>query len=223
MQNSTIFILLFSVVVFLSGCQGWRLTGREFQTEEELRHPPVVKAVEQAIQASIPAAKEEQGGPTSVPVLSLRGVGVKTLFMVRLFIAGLYLPKNVLSQNALDTDVPKEISVKFYAKFSSRDFVNFTLKHIKPNITRAEFDSLAQEFNRMAEISPDIKAGDTLALLYEPEIGTSFIHNGTVKGTIQGALFSKAVFSTWIGPKPFDHIVKRQVLGIPSPIERRSK
>ena len=102
----------------------------------------------------------------------------------------------------------------FYVKIAAQAFANYTIDNIKPNVTPQELESLKMEMGRLGELFPNIKPGDTLSLSYKPGEGTSFIHNGQVRGIVPGELFSKAIFSTWIGPKPFDQTLKHQVLGM---------
>ncbi len=199
--------------LLFSSCasSGWRLKGDEFPKSYEQESQVIAEKVSKVESKEIPRAEPKA---SHKEILTLRGVGVKTLFMIRVFIASLYLPSNVPSSDAMETDVPKHLSVVFYAKFSSKDFFNFTVDHIKPNLNRQEFQMIQPQLNQMKVFSPGIKSGDTFALSYRPNEGTRFILNGKVIGVVEGELFSKAIFSTWIGEKPFDHIVKRQVLGI---------
>ena len=60
----------------------------------------------------------------------------------------------------------------------------------------------------------DLKAGDRFSLTYIPAIGTKFEHNACLVGTIKGRAFARALFSVWIGQKPFDHELKDEVLGL---------
>ncbi len=146
--------------------------------------------------------------------LVLRGVAVKNVLLMRIFRAGLYLPVSIDSKNALDLNVPKNLLVLFFLRISSNDFTNYIIDHMKPNLTKLEFQSLENQLKLMRELFPNILPGDTLSLFYQPGEGTSFIHNGQTRGTIQGELFSKAIYSTWIGDKPIDHNIKNQVLGL---------
>ncbi len=150
---------------------------------------------------------------SSQDTLNLQGVGVKTIFMMRVFIAGLYLPQAMSDRQALG-DVPKHLAVRFYARFSSNQFVDYTISRMKANLSKAEFQAVKDRFDLMRKYFPNIKKGDEMALSYEPGQGTSISLNGQVTGVIPGLDFSKAVFATWIGPRPFDHIVKAQILGI---------
>jgi hypothetical protein len=145
--------------------------------------------------------------------LKLRGVGVKTLFMMRLFVASFYLMPQTAVGDEL-SDVPKHLEVKFYTYIPAATFTSFTISRMKDNVSRDEFSGLQNRFGRMGELFPNIVNGDVFALTYEPGKGTAFVHNGTLRGTIEGADFAKAIFATWIGPRPIDHILKNQVLGL---------
>ena len=145
--------------------------------------------------------------------LKLRGVGVKTLFMMRLFVASFYLMPDTPVGKELD-DVPKHLEVKFYTSISASTFTSYTIDRMKDNVSREEFNGLKNRFKRMGELFPSITSGDTFALSYNPAHGTTFVYNGISRGSIEGADFAKAIFATWIGPKPIDHILKKQVLGL---------
>ncbi len=192
MKNKVMLLLLLSVVA--AGCGPWRLKGNEFESSAPLHH--MVKGQERPM------------------TLSLRGVGVKTIFMLRVFIAGLYLKPDCTADQAMSGDQPKYLSVKFYVKIPGREFTKYTIANMRPNLTTAEFEEVKSLFKRMGELFPDINKGDELVLDYEPGVGTAFVHNGKERGVIEGELFAKAIFGTWIGPRPIDHIIKAQVLGL---------
>ena len=145
--------------------------------------------------------------------LKLRGVGVKTLFMMRLFVASLYLLPNTAVGEEL-SDVPKHLEVKFYTYIPSGTFTTFTIDRMKANVSPQEFNGIKDRFKRMGELFPNIGYGDIFALDYVPGHGTSFVYNGVERGTIEGADFAKAIYATWLGQRPIDHILKDQVLGI---------
>ncbi len=144
--------------------------------------------------------------------LPLRGVGVKTLFMMRIFVAAFYVDKTMSAQQVLG-DVPKHLEVKFFTTIPGSEFAKFTIKNMKINTTAAEFKKIADRVPLMSKLFPNIKSGDIFALTYVPDKGTIFTLNGKERGVIPGADFAKALFATWIGPKPIDNVLKRQVLG----------
>ena len=87
--------------------------------------------------------------------LKLRGVGVKTLFMMRLFVASFYLlPDTSMGQEL--SDVPKHLEVKFYTYIPSVTFTNYTIDRMKVNVSVEEFNGLHNRFKRMGELFPNI-------------------------------------------------------------------
>lgn len=145
--------------------------------------------------------------------LPLRGVGVKTLFMMRVFVAGLYMDPQVSSKEVLN-DVPKHLEVKFYTSFKAKDFTKYTIDKMKTNLSKKEFDAVKNRFERMGQYFPNIKSGDVFSLTYQPGRGTVFTLNQIQRGVIEGEDFAKAIYSTWFGPKPIDNILKKQVLSL---------
>ncbi len=145
--------------------------------------------------------------------LPLRGVGVKTLFMMRVFTAAFYMPADLPAEKALE-DVPKSLEVRYFVSIGSSQFKQYTIDRMKANLSPDEFNGLNDRFALLDTALPSVKNGDVLLMSYAPGQGTSFIFNGASLATVPGADFAKGLFATWIGPKPFDAILKKQVLGI---------
>jgi hypothetical protein len=74
-------------------------------------------------------------------------------------------------------------------------------------------EALKEMIQQMGEYFVDLKSGDRFSLTYIPGVGTKFAHNDQVTGIIKGLDFARALFSVWIGKKPFDTHLKEQVLG----------
>lgn len=77
-----------------------------------------------------------------------------------------------------------------------------------------DFRRVRARIDSLSDIFVDLKAGDLFTMTYIPGTGTRFEHNGRVLGTVPGADFGKGIFATWVGERPFDRSVKRQVLGL---------
>jgi hypothetical protein len=58
----------------------------------------------------------------------------------------------------------------------------------------------------------DIEPGDRYALTYVPGVGTELSRNGRSLGVIEGADFSSALFSIWLGERALDDSLRRQLL-----------
>ena len=59
----------------------------------------------------------------------------------------------------------------------------------------------------------DMSKGQRLRFVHKPGAGVSVDVNGTVKGTIAGEDFARALLSIWLGPRPPNAELKAGLLG----------
>jgi len=143
--------------------------------------------------------------------MSLQGTGLKSYFFYRAFAAGFY--KGQGDSSDLLENCPKRIEVEYFVNIPGHALNDFTLNIMKNNITKAELEALQEQIWQMSQYFVDLKSGDRFSITYIPHVGTKFEHNGKLVGIIEGRAFAKALFSVWIGKKPFDLHLKEQVLG----------
>jgi hypothetical protein len=143
--------------------------------------------------------------------LSLQGTGLKTKFFIKAFVAGFY--KNNLENEDILGEVSKRVEVEYFVNISGKKLNNFTIDTMKKNITEEEYSQILNEVDLMCQYFVDLKPGDRFSLTYIPGIGTKFEHNKKLRGVIKGSDFGKALFSVWVGEKPFDENLKNKILG----------
>lgn len=147
-------------------------------------------------------------------VLPLRGTGLlKYLVFIDAYVAAFYLQKNVPSHKALE-DVPKRLEIQYFHKIKAKDFAASTTKLISANQNPETVAKLRPKIEKINALYENVNPGDRYALTYIPGIGTELSLNGEAKGTIQGADFAAALFSIWLGSKPIDNKLKKQLLGM---------
>lgn len=151
----------------------------------------------------------------------LQGTGLKNVLFIKAFAAGFY--KAVDANPDLLGNYPKRIEVEYFVHIPARKLTRFTIDTMKDNVDAATMDRLADEIKMMGRYFVDLKPGDRFALTYIPDVGTQFSHNDRLVGTIKGYDFAKALFSVWIGEKPFDGHLKKQVIGLSDPHPTKSK
>jgi len=144
--------------------------------------------------------------------LILQGVGLKTFLMMKAFVAGFYLEEGISKEAALE-DVSKRLDVAYFKDIRGKDLTNYTVRKMRKNISEKEFSKVEDRLGKMEDYFVDLQAGDKYSLAYHPGVGTKFIHNGKLMGTIEGADFAKGLFSVWIGDKPMDIELKQEILG----------
>ena len=143
--------------------------------------------------------------------MSLQGTGLKSLLFFKAFAAGFYRGQG--SDTDILGDYPKRIEVEYFVSIPGRKLNNFTIDIMKNNVSPIVLDAMKDEIKLMAKYFVDLKPGDRFSLTYIPSVGTKFAHNNHLVGIIKGQEFAKALFSVWIGKKPFDNHLKEQVLG----------
>lgn len=154
-----------------------------------------------------PAVVEKEGYS-----FELQGKGYKRVLFMKAFDAGFYTTSGVSKDDLLE-DVPKYLEVEYHVSIPGKSLTDYTITHMKRNVTREEFSELKEEVRLMGEYFVDLKPHDRFSLTYLPGVGTQFIHNGKMVGVVSGDKFGRALFSVWIGAKPFDPKLKRKILG----------
>ena len=144
--------------------------------------------------------------------MSLQGTGLKSLLFFKAFAAGFY--KGQGDDSDVLGNYPKRIEVEYFVSIPGQKLNNFTIDIMKQNMSPADLEALKDKIRQMGKYFVDLKPGDRFSLTYIPSVGTKFAHNGQLVGIIKGQEFAKALFSVWIGKKPFDSHLKEQVLGL---------
>lgn len=139
----------------------------------------------------------------------LKGLGLKTYFFVKVFVAGFYLEKEVPPLE----DVAKRLEVAYFYNIPGDKLAVETKRRMRLNTTAQEFEKIKTRVKIMDGYFVDLKVGDRYALTYLPKIGTQFSYNGKVVGIIEGADFARALFAVWVGPQPISASLKENLLG----------
>ncbi len=141
----------------------------------------------------------------------LQGTGLKSMFFIKAFAASFY--KGPGSDGDLLGNFPKRIEVEYFVTIPGAKLNAFTIDTMKDNVSPADLKAIADKIKEMGRYFVDLKPGDRFALTYIPNVGTKFEHNDRLVGIVKGAAFARALFAVWIGDKPFDNKLKKQVLG----------
>lgn len=135
--------------------------------------------------------------------LSLNGMALRKKFIIKVYVAGLYVATASQDPQAiLAADAPRRMVMHFISGHGSKDKIcgawNDGLKDNTPGASA----ELKAQFEQLCGMMRDIKNGEELLLTYVPEQGTTINIAGSDVGTIAGKEFADAVLRCWIGPKP---------------------
>lgn len=149
--------------------------------------------------------------------LQLNGAGIRTKFFFKIYVGALYLPQKQTSGEAIIADEHEHrMALHILHELSSKKLFNAFNDAIEANHTPAELAGLDAQLKQMAQIFDAVKEvqpGDVITLDYLPASGTQIGVNGTVRGTIAGAAFNRALLKIWLGSKPVQEDLKKDMLG----------
>lgn len=146
-------------------------------------------------------------------ILKLRGGGLKKYLGFKVWVSCIYLQENVDSNQAL-SDVPKKLEIQYLLKIPGAEIAKATEVGLENNLSAEAYRALERKINLVNSLWPNVKKGDRYEVAYIPGEGTSFIFNGQLQQVIEGADFAAAFFSIWIGEKPIDKKLRKQMLNI---------
>jgi hypothetical protein len=147
-------------------------------------------------------------------VLRLKGTGViRYLGIFKVSVAGFYLPEGVSAGQAL-SDVPRSLELAYLHAIQKEDFAESTRVWIRKNTSVDAYKRLLPQIERFNSFYEDVQPGDRYTLSYDPALGTTLFLNGEARGTVQGADFSAALFSIWIGDTPLSEGLRSGLLGL---------
>jgi hypothetical protein len=146
--------------------------------------------------------------------LVLNGMGLRTKFVVKVYVAGLYLEQKSSDAGAiLNADAPKRLAMQFVHGASKSQMTNAFQDSFEDNSPDAVKTMKGDVEKFLGAVEP-VKDGDQMVFTYVPGVGTTFAINGQDKVTISGAAFAQVLFSVWLGPKPPNADLKKGILGM---------
>lgn len=150
--------------------------------------------------------------------LHLNGAGVRYKFVVKVYTAGLYLPKKAHTpEEVLGMPGAKKMSVTMLRDIDSGELGKLFTRGVEDNLDKAAFSKLIPGLVRMSQLFSDVKqlkAGDTFTIDWIPGTGTVINVNGHPQGEpFKEPEFFNALLRIWLGPAPADWKLKDALLG----------
>ena len=149
-------------------------------------------------------------------VLVLNGAGIRKKFFVKVYVGALYLTVRKTSVNGIleDENAKRIVMNILYKELSHKDLVEGWNEGFANNHKPAELVNLQDRINSFNSFFSTVRRGDEIRLDYVPGTGTLVWINETLKGTVQGEDFYRALLKIWLGPKPADVALKEDMLGV---------
>lgn len=167
------------------------------------------------------AAREIAGVvvPESVAIdnkmLVLNGAGIRKKFIIKVYVGSLYLTaKRSTVNQILDDPGAKRIAMDFlYKEVSAEKLVEGWNDGFTGNNSSEELAPLQARIKQFNSLFSTVRKGDQIRLDYLPGEGTQVWINDTMKGSVEGEDFSRALLKIWLGPEPPDANLKEAMLG----------
>jgi hypothetical protein len=147
--------------------------------------------------------------------LKLNGLGLRqaTFMKVDVYVAALYVAQTSSDADAiLESNAPKEIILHFVRDVERGDLSKGWDEGFEKN-AKGELPALEERIEAFKGLMADMKTGQQLSFVHKPGEGVQVDVDGTVKGTIEGDDFARALFSIWLGSSPPNPGLKAGVLG----------
>ena len=145
--------------------------------------------------------------------LVLNGLGLRKKFMVKVYVAGLYLEQKSSDADAIiKAEATKRVVMQFLRGVSKSQIVDAFDESFNNNAPDAR-KTMKGEIDRLLGALEPVKEGDQMVFTYVPDTGTTLAINGQEKLTIAAPAFGPVLFSVWLGPKPPNEDLKKGILG----------
>jgi len=147
--------------------------------------------------------------------LVLNGLRLRkaTIFNVRVYVAGLYLPQRSSDpKQILGTNRPWRLELHFVRDVDASDIRDAWQEGFEKSAPD-KLGALQPRIDTLKAAMSDFKIGQTLVFTNDPLSGVAVSANGAAASTISGADFATALLAIWLGPKPPNDDLKSGLLG----------
>ena len=148
--------------------------------------------------------------------LLLNGMGYRTKFVFKIYVAALYTETSVNTRDAVQSlKGPKRVVMHMvHDEVERKKITDGWDDGFEENNSDEQLEKLQARIDIFNSYFPDLKKGDVLLYDFIPAKGTRVTINGEEKGVIEGADFYAALLDIWLGEEPADDDLKDAMLGI---------
>lgn len=155
-----------------------------------------------------------EGGHTLV----LNGAGLRTKFVVKVYVAALYA--SAKSQDAatlINSNEPRRMRLQLLRDVDSKSLDAALQDGLNDNTHKAERAALQVHADHLSALMAEIgsaREGDVIDLDFDAR-GVTVTDNGKQRGRIDDPAFARALLRVWLGDNPAQSSLKKALLGTP--------
>ena len=189
----------------------------------QLAFVAIASAVQAPARAPRPPVPDREIAGVKVPEqvqvgekdLTLNGAGLrtKTIFKVKVYVAGLYLEKPTRdASQVIASETIKRVDLTFLRDLDRKQIAEAIEEGFERN-SKKDLPALKERLDQLCKIIPDVNKRDAMLITYVPGKGTTITVRAEERGTIEGKDFADALFLVWLGKDPVDHDLRKALLG----------
>jgi len=145
--------------------------------------------------------------------LVLQGTAVRSKFFVDVYSLALYTERRFTDgESLIGASGPRRAQLTFLRDVDRARGEAAWREAIEQAVDADERQRLAADIARFAALFPAVKQGDVIVLDDIPGRGLSLRHNGTTLGTIDNPALFRAILKVWVGPRPIQSRLKKDLL-----------
>ncbi|MEW7291713.1 chalcone isomerase family protein [Aquimarina sp. 2304DJ70-9] len=147
--------------------------------------------------------------------LMINGAGIREKFFFDIYAGGLYLKKKSSDAKAIaEADETMAIKLHILSGMMSRSKMAGALRDGFKKATNGNLAPLNDRIEKfIGFIKDEIEVNQIYDIVYEKGKGSVIYKDGKEKGYVKGLDFKKALFGIWLGNKPADKNLKKEMLG----------
>ncbi len=148
--------------------------------------------------------------------LVLNGAGVRTKFVVKVYVAALYATAKSGDAAALvNSAEPRRMRLHLLRDVDSKSLDGALQEGLRDNTPAQELAALKAPADRLSALMAEIgsaREGDVVDLDFDAR-GVSVTDNGKLRGRIDDPAFARALLRVWLGDNPAQTSLKKALLG----------
>ncbi len=150
--------------------------------------------------------------------LVLNGAGLRTKFVVKVYVAALYA--SARSQDAaalINSNEPRRMRLQLLRDDDSKSLDAALQDGLRDNTHKQELAALQAHADRLSSLMAEIgsaREGDVIDLDFDAR-GVTITDNGKQRGRIDDPAFARALLRVWLGDNPAQSSLKKALLGTP--------
>ncbi|WP_424624375.1 chalcone isomerase family protein [Achromobacter marplatensis] len=148
--------------------------------------------------------------------LVLNGAGVRTKFVVKVYVAALYATARSGDAAALvNSAEPRRMRLQLLRDVDSKSLDDALQEGLRDNTPKQELAALKAPADRLSRLMAEIgtaKTGDVVDLDFDAR-GVTVSGNGKQLGRVDSPEFARALLRVWLGDNPAQASLKKALLG----------